>query len=218
MKQKTDTSLALDFYRATLMLLADSLPSKVDVVFFHARSYGDEDGLFELIENLYKEDTISNVLILGTDGRREGGTKPGESWPGRDVWTKRLQDLGIINRVYLSDEAHHSRSESDVFLKKAREQGWKSAIVLTQPHQILRVILGTIKSMSESNNWIRIYALTPKSTSWEKKVFGSQGKKLLQRFEHIKEEFVRISRYQKLGQLAKFQELFNYLERRKYYT
>lgn len=105
MKQKTDTSLALDFYRATLMLLTDPLPGKADVVFFHSRSYGDEDGLFELIENLYREGTIRNVLILGTDGRREGGTKPGESWPGKDIWSKRLGQIGI-KKVYLSDEAH----------------------------------------------------------------------------------------------------------------
>ncbi len=205
-----ENQFAKDIYEATLLVLTDKLPQQTDALFLHGRSYGDDEGLFELVSQLYKDGRIKSVIIPGTDGRRHGASIPGEAWPGQKAWMKKLKELGV-DKVHLSDPGYNTRTETDSFLKASSEKGWKSVAVLTQPHQILRAMLGTVKSMEERNTWIRVYALIPPNTSWGSEVFGSQGEKSLPRIDHIKEELVRIHRYQEKGDLASFEQLFMYI-------
>lgn len=205
---------AENIYLSTIMLLSDRLSARADALFFYSRSHGDDENLFELVSDLYKKKIVENVLVTDSDGRRVDGNVPGEAWPGKEDWMRRLSEIGI-NKMQLSGEAYHTKSETNAFLTTMKENNWKSAVIVAQPHQILRAMLTVVKSMSENNNWIRVYTMSPKSTSWSVEVFGSQGKKKMPRKYHINEEFDRIIRYQQSGDLASFDELFSYLSKRE---
>ncbi|MBI2588509.1 hypothetical protein HYW31_02215 [Candidatus Berkelbacteria bacterium] len=205
----------LAFIQATTLLLSDYPTEKMDVIFFHGRAEGDDDNLFELAADLFRENKTKFIALNGSDGQRLGGVIPDESWPGKSYYTKRLKEQGIdCQRIIYSRPALHTREENDAFLELARTRDFQVAAILTQPHQILRVMLGIIQSMTDHDYWIRIYPINPKSTSWWKPVYGSQGKKQLPRFEHIEEEFQRVLLYQRSGTLTTFECLFNYLRRR----
>lgn len=203
-----------DLFVATVMLLTDSVPDKVDALFFYSRSFGDDNGLFEIVFDQYKKNKDQIVLLNSSDGRKEGGTTPSEAWPGKDIWIKKLIGLGVDN-IVLAAETANTKAESYAFLEKSKELGLTSAVVIAQPHQLVRAMLTLVKAMSESNIEMDIYCLCPHATSWQKEVFGSQGEKRMERRQHIVEEFSRIIKYQQKGDLAIFRELFSYLSKRK---
>ena len=203
--------LPLAVFRATTVLLSDWPSEQVDALFFHGRSHGDDDGLFEIAAEFYRHGT--RIVLNGSDGERRGGITPGEAWPGKAPWTERLKALGVTDIVY-SEPAFDSKQENEAFLDLAMNRGWKSGAILTQPHQAVRAFLGMVKSMADHGYWMRVYAVSPKSTLWWKPVYGSQGAAEILRFGHIEEEFNRIRPYQQKGDLACFAILFDYLQRR----
>lgn len=209
---------ALALFKATAMLSSDYPTENVDAVFFHARSYGDDDGLWELVEQLYVSGQARWIVINGSDGRRWDGTTPGEAWPGRDAWLDRIDTIKPLKHavIGISRPALHTREENDAFIEYASEANLKSAIILTQPHQLLRTFLGAVRAMYIQHYWMRLYAVAPKTTSWKKLVRGSQGILQMERFGHIAEEFGRIEQYQKAGSLATFDELEDYLRHRRH--
>jgi hypothetical protein len=204
----------LEVYQAVLVLLSEWPTEPVEALFFHGRSYGDDDGLFEIAADLSKNGIADCVVVNGSNGERVGSTVPREAWPGKDEYTERLKSLGVENIVY-SAPAFTTRHENDVFLNLAFEKSWTKVCVLCQPHQALRTMLGFVKAMIERDHFLRIYTVTPESTSWSRMVHGSQGAKHLTRFEHIEEEWRRIensSQYRREGvNLATFEELLGYL-------
>ncbi len=196
--------------QALILTLSDWPTEPVDAIFLHGRSFGDDDGLFELCKSLIDSGTARYVAINGSNGEKLNGTVAGEAWPGKDEYFKRLSDLGIKN-IFSTMPAFHTREENDAFLQLARERGWKSAITLSQPHQLLRAMRGQVKSMREQNYSMRIYGASPRPCDWQKTVFGSQGKEQKPRFEHIEHELLATYSY---GDLASYDELIAYFSRR----
>jgi len=204
---------ALQLYQATNLLLSDYPRIPVDALFFHGRAHKDDDhALFNLAAQLYHQGTINTIVLVGTEGERFEGKTPGEAWPGKTAWTKRLQERGVERIVY-SPPAYHARQDDDAFLAASKDQGWKRAVALTHPHQLVRAMLGMVKVMQEEDYWMVVYGLAPQTSDWHKQVFGSQGQNLMPRFGHIELEFDRILRYQEKGHLASFDELFDYILR-----
>ena len=128
-------------------------------------------------------------------------------------------ELGVPETdILISGDApdkRHTRGESDFFIEMAREQGWTSAVVLTQPHQLLRAVLGTLKVMELQKYGMEVYGLAPSSTSWFEVVKGSQGMEAKPRFEHIADELNRVSLYQKKGDLVSAHDALSYLRLRE---
>jgi hypothetical protein len=199
--------------QAVTVLLSDWPTKPMDAVFFHARSHGDDDGLFELAAEFLNQRLARRVVINGSDGERADGTGPGTAWPGKKVWLDRLKDFGIT--PFLTRPAFHNRDENEAFQELAEAERWKSAVILTQPHQILRTFLGAVKSMADHRYWMRLHAAAPRATPWWKKVHGSQGAEELARFQHIEAEFKRVPLYQQKGDLATLPELWAYLQSRE---
>lgn len=204
---------SLTMFQAATVLSSDWPTTEgVDGLFFHARSFGDDDGLFKIAADFHARG--ARVVINGSCGERQVGTKPGEAWPGKAAYLERLRAVGVADTLS-SEPAFNTKQENEMFLKLAVEKKWRSAAILTQPHQMLRAFLGMVKSMATCNYWVRVYAVAPKFTDWCKEVHGSQGAKAMLRFDHIEEEFKRIPLYQQKGDLATFEELFEYLKRRE---
>ncbi len=208
----------LPYVQATTMLLSDWPVKSVDVLFFHSRAPHDDDGLFELAGELYRASAVKRVAINGSDGEREPGGAAGAIWPGKGFYIQRLRELGVAGwrDPILTRPAFNTKDEDNAFLEIARAEGWRSVGVLTQPHQLLRAMLGLVKSMDEQGYGMRVYAVAPRGTPWWKEVYGPQSEKLLPRFDHIWEELRRIPIYQAKGDLATFAEFFQYLRWRDY--
>lgn len=204
-----------EIYKAQTMLSNSDLPRSVDALFFFGRSFGDENGLFGLAGKLYSKNKVKYIIFPDTEGEKEGGTIPGEANRGKTAYTGDLVSLGVSrNDILYGGPGKNTKTEGDGFLNRSKKKGFSSAAVLTQPHQILRAMLGLIKSMEKQDFWMYVYPVVTTFTPWHEQVFGSQGALKKTREDHIYEEYVRILRYQNQGDLASFPELFNYLQRR----
>lgn len=206
-----------DINRATLMVLSNYPPKPVDVLFFYGRSFGDETDLFELAASLYHEEIVSHIAIVNTEGQKFGSTAPFEAHIGKTEFRRRLRDLGVPDQKIVEprEPGYHTRQETDAFMQLAREMAWTSSVSLSQPHQVLRIVLGTIKAAELTRYAVEIYSVYPKSTSWQGKVKGSQGAELKRRIDHADDELERIPIYQSKGDIASFEELYNYLEKQE---
>lgn len=203
-----------EIFKAGLMLEGTKPPKPVDVLFFHSRAFGDETGLFELASALYHEGLVKQVILPNTEGEREGSFIPFEANRGKIAYTSDLVQMGVSKKdILYGGSGKNTKTESEGFLALAKEKSWNTAVVLAQPHQILRAILGLVKSMEQQNYWIYAYPVIPSYTPWQEVVSGSQGFEKKTREEHIRDEYDRIVRYQQQGYLASFDELFNYLRR-----
>ena len=112
---------ALEALQATTVLLNDEPQESVDTIFFHARAWGDEGGLFPLALEIFHAKKAASVSINGGKGGPAGSTTVGEDWPGCSTYTARLWTLGV-NNIRVTRPAPHTKEENDAFLELAIEQ------------------------------------------------------------------------------------------------
>lgn len=203
---------------ANLMLLSGQAPDSVNAVFFHDRSFGDFTNLFEMAGRMYRTGVARFIVTPNTDGARFGRNIPREASPGKD-WTIRHlleQQVPTESILYPDTPSHHTRQENDSFLQLSMEMGWRSGMILTQSHQLLRAMLGMIRVMDEAHYQMEIYTCAPSSTPWYEVVNGNQGlEEAKPRILYIQDEMQRVQQYQQKGDIATFDELFAYLESRE---
>lgn len=195
--------------------------------------------------DFYKSGLVKNIAIYGNEGQRYGETdpamfKPGDKFPkerrvkmvapAREIARARLIRMVKIAMPGVSDEEldqhivltqipdpdkNNTLEESMGFFIKAKEKGWKSAVAVVNPHQLLRAMLGLIQIMDDhSEYYLDIYSAAPANTNWERKVRGAQGEHFAPRKEHIILEMDRVKKYQKNGDLVSFERYFDYLKSR----
>lgn len=201
---------------ANLMLLSGRSRGPVDAIFFHDRSFGDFTNLFEIAGTMYKSETATFIATPNTDGARLGRNIPGEASPGKD-WTVRQllkQEVPVESILHPDTPSHHTREENTSFLELSMRMSWKSGIILTQPHQLLRAMLGMVQVMNEAQYLMKIYTATPTSIPWYEVTHVHQGLEEKPRIQNIVDELQRVYEYQQKGDLATFEELFTYLEAR----
>lgn len=219
-----------DVHRADCMLLTDAVPRNVDAIFFHARAHGDYDDLFELVAEKYHGMERPLVFINGGNGAHINGFMPYESWGGGDWWRQELIKRGVTKaHIFMTKDAFHTREESEGFVELSRGAGVRRALVVVQPHQMLRAFLTLIKAMSDAQYMMRAYALAPhrKNTeSWWRPIYYSSAmipseklppieERYKARFELVGGEVSKIPEYQAKGHLASLDDLFKYLRMRE---
>lgn len=204
-------SREMEIYRASLAVLTDIVPPKVNAIFMHGRAQGDTDGIFEQVRDWILSGRAEKVVITGTEGDAVNPSAP-KAWAGKTEWTAILLSMGVPQETILySDPACHTRGESDQYLKLASQNGWERAIVLSQPHQALRAILGTLRSMQLAGNYpLRVYSGFPAGVDWNSIVHGSQGQHSMARINHCDLELQRVIAYQQKGDLVPFSEYIEY--------
>ncbi|TSC93686.1 MAG: Uncharacterized protein CEN91_149 [Candidatus Berkelbacteria bacterium Licking1014_85] len=193
------------------MILSRKPDFCADAVLFHSRGFNDNDGLFKLAASLVSDSFARYIVINGFEGERFDG-KMGKTSPGALSYKKSLLAENVHqDKIIISEPAKNSREENKMFLKLAKENGWMNVIIISQPHQLLRLMLGALKEIKNRGMRIGLYSTAPNSTNWRKKVYASQGEKRDARFDDIQSEFKRISKYIKDGHLATLEELVEYL-------
>lgn len=196
-------------------------PNSVDAACLFGRAQGDyehgggDSGILELAASLYLVSRVRHVVLPAAEGSftPEGQRVP-TGYPGLTEWQKRLQKLSVGSIRHAPDPGPvlcHTRSEGDEFVLLAKHHEWETAVAIANPHQLLRIMLGFLVSFRLVRYRLRVWPLCPKHTAWTKCVYGSQGERELPRYLHIAEEWRRILRYQEQGDLARFEELSEYL-------
>jgi hypothetical protein len=200
-----------ELYQATCMILSNLPTQSADVVLFHARGVDDDDGLFELVTRLIQEGRAHKIAINGFDGIST--TEPGKRiGSGKDFCIKKLSPLIDPKIIIPTDPAQNTIEENRAFLKLARERNWKSGIIVAQPHQLLRAMLGAVKEISKHEMNFRLHSVCPQSVDWDKNVFANQGVQSV-RFDNISAELNRIPEYIAQGDLATLEELIAFLRK-----
>lgn len=201
---------SLEMFQALATLLSTK-PASADAVFFHARGFGDDDGLFELAAQLIKDGAARFVAINGFDGEGMGSEKVSL---GKDEYLRRLEECGLErSSITLTEPARNTRDENTAFLGLARERGWQSAIIIAQPHQLFRIILGALNEMKRRQMSFILRWAYPSNVDWQKLIRASQGEVRNCRFDDIRAEFERIPRYIAKGDLVTLGELIEYLRK-----
>ncbi|MES2216187.1 MAG: hypothetical protein V4481_02730 [Patescibacteria group bacterium] len=200
---------ALELYQATCLTLSNKPSIKTDAVFFHARGVGDDDGLFEVVAQLYKNGLAEKIVITNFDGIST--TEPGKRIAsGKEYYLEQLSSLVPKEAIVCADSAENTLTENRAFLDLAQKSGWKSGVIVAQPHQLLRAMLGAVKGVQKRHMDFRLYSACPQTTNWKKDTFVNQGVPST-RFDNISAELERIPRYIAKGDIATLQELISYI-------
>lgn len=199
----------------TDLRLSSGQPSRpVDVIFFHNHAYGDYTGLYELTKAMYRGRRARFIAVTNNEGERFGGTEKFEANPGKTECIRILtQEQHIPKaRILVPDmEARHTREENRAFVDLSIQQSWRSAVILGQPHRLLRFMLGLVQEIDTTGYLMEVYTAAPSFTPWLEVVRGSQGAEEKPRIERIDDELDRVYRYQASRELATFEQLFTYL-------
>lgn len=204
-------------YQAVVMLSSGQPEQPVDVLFVHNRSFGDYTHLFEIAGEMFRRGRVRFIAVTNNEGERVGSTVPFEANPGKTWCAENLLTQGIPteNIIYPNTMAFHTRQENYAFLETSIQRSWTTGIILTQPHQLLRAMLGMVQAMNLRGYQMEIYTAAPVSTLWQEVVSGNQGLESKPRIDHIQDEWERVRRYQASDELASFDDLFAYLKTRE---
>jgi len=192
----------------------------VDATFVFGRAQRDyeategDSGILETAAELYHKKLTHFLSLPGTKGKLAvGGVAVMTTYPGPEVFSRCLEERGVpVDRIVPTAEAPpHTRGDSDAFVELAKDRAWSTAVVVTQPHQMLRAMLGVLKSFEKYAYPMQVLPVCPRCVNWNKNVYGSQGALLLKRHEHVQQEWGRITRFQEKGDLASLEELNSYL-------
>jgi len=174
------------------------------------------EGVLRAAAGLYLKGVVPRIVIPGYDGNPDGhgGVIP-TAYPGWKKWRNELVLLNVhIGHIKQTrGRGSNTKTEGDDFLSLAKEKELTRALVVTQPHQMLRAMLGLIRSMEQLGYWMSVLPVCPSQVSWRAQTYGSQGGKCIPRYSHIGEEWLRIPRYQAQDDLATLEELQAYLYR-----
>ena len=204
-----------------MCLLMGHYPTKpVDAICVFGRAIADfepgprDSGIFETAARIYKEN-LARTIVVSKGYPESSQATPTTSYRGGAVWRNRLITLGIsTDAIFSSLATNNTKEEGNNLILLAKDEGWENIIVLSNPHQGLRMMLGLVRSLKKHEcEHMRIMPVFPRSVSWSKYVYGSQGNLQLMRYQHIYQEWIRIPTYQQTGDLCSFAELQQYLVR-----
>ena len=133
---------------------------------------------------------ISENAVVINGGNGEGHRPGTQAWPGVIEYTERLKRLGCT--VWAANPGPRTHEEALEFNALAEKMGYRRAIVIAQPFQLLRIMLAELKAMRVRQYPMRVYAVAPRMVDWRKTTNANQGKADLLRFEQIKDEFERV--------------------------
>ncbi|MBI2337771.1 hypothetical protein HYU95_01175 [Candidatus Daviesbacteria bacterium] len=226
-----------DCIKAQAMVLSDRPTKPVDAALFFGRAWHDAEktGVYQLMVDFYNKGWVKNVAVYGNEGQKFGEKDPAMLepnnlfpkerrkkmvGPAREIARARLIRMGIPDEHIILTQipdpsVNNTLAESMGFFITAKDQGWESAVVIANPHQLLREMLGLVQIMDKEPEYcLNIYSAAPTSTDWKRRVRGAQGEHFAPREEHIALETNRIRTYQQTGDLASFDRYFEYIIKR----
>lgn len=193
---------------------------KYNAIFVFGRAHMEwetgpgNEGILRTAADLFQKKVAPRIVIPGYVGNPDGeGGVISTAYPGWKRWEEKLASLDVPTTCIARTQGlgTNTKTEGDDFIFMSQPFWWRKAVVVTHPHQMLRAMLGLVKSMQTIDYWMNLLPVCPSQIDWTADTYGSQGAKRMPRHEHISEEWERIPRYQAQGDLATFMELSVYL-------
>jgi uncharacterized SAM-binding protein YcdF (DUF218 family) len=197
---------------AVLRILCDIRPSGgADALYLFSQTRDNESSVIDSAKAVIDEGLTSKVLILEAD--------ESNGYTGSNAWTMALMRGGIDQRKiglveFLAGQPHNTLTEATALIRYAKKQGLKSIIVCAAPFHQVRAFMTCVRAAMLECPEIKIYSHPGTVLSWQAKVVHSQGWLTATRSGLIKEEFDRIDRYCRKGDLVSYTAAINYLDRR----
>ena len=106
----------------------------------------------------------------------------------------------------------HTRSEAELLVRYARAHQWGSVIVCAASFHQVRAFASVVTIALREYPTLRIYSAPGTPLNWKNRVRHSQGALQNERKALIQEEYNRLVKYHKKGDLASNDEILNYLD------
>ncbi len=218
-------ALALEFMEACNLTQGHRVPIPAQSFFIPGRAPGDYAGLLEKARQLWYRQPATKVVIPGHDASYKNGTRMPDGYPGFENWKRQLSQPrqrssgispdSIISCVVRPERqtVTHTREETDGFVLRAKEHGWKTVGVLAHANQQPRVMCCMLASSKEFGYPMKIVPLAPDETDWKEVVRGSLGELEAPRYMQIRQEFIRILDYIRKEYMVPLSVLKEYLTR-----
>lgn len=193
-------------------ILCDTRPEgAADGAYLFCTTIDNQASVFQAAGRLVRHFAASRIFIL--DGPAMSG------YPGAIHCRERLRKRGLpaeqIDCVpYGNAPSINTLTESQALLRFARDRKLGSLVVVSTPFHQLRAFMTSVTVALEWYPELRIYSCPGEPLSWLDPVVHSQGTLKAQRRQLIHEELARIDTYQKKGDLASFDDVLAYLDRR----
>jgi uncharacterized SAM-binding protein YcdF (DUF218 family) len=159
------------------------------------------DGLFRVKKavELYHENYSKKILFSGGIYDPNYG-----SFPKEYIIPELLKGGVPMEDIIIEGNSLNTRDEAIEIMGLCRKNSWKRLILVASHYHQYRAYLTFLKAMQNSGMMIEIINGTSQSLKWfEETGWGN-------RFDLLKQEFIRIKKYRELGDLATYEEAIEY--------
>ena len=195
-----------------IRILCDTRPDgSADGAYLYCTTVDNQASIFQTARMLISHGVADRVFIL--DAQAMSG------YPGVDQCRRRLLEFGLpadkIDYVpYGGAASINTLVESQALIRFAKESGMGSLVLVSPPFHQLRAFMTAATVALKWHLDLAIYSHPGAAISWMETVAHSQGTLQAQRRQLIQEELIRIHTYQGKGDLARFEAVLDYLNRR----
>lgn len=157
---------SLSMLKAAQLVLTDKRP-KTDALFIHGSPVNSEeldDRILALGASMMNRDETKAIVINGLSDEICAAKKM--AYPGGDTWGRKLALLGIAE-VRKIQPSLHTAAESDNLIALAKNEGWKSVVIASLPHHVLRCMCQMVFCLERASSDLKVYARTLDTVDWD---------------------------------------------------
>jgi uncharacterized SAM-binding protein YcdF (DUF218 family) len=186
-------------------------PEPADGAYLYCTTTDNQASTCRTARVLISHAIVPRVYILGAPAM--------SGYPGVNQYRQRLREFGLpadkIDDVpYRGTESINTLVESQALIRFARDQGMGSVVLVSPPFHQLRAFMTAATVALKLYPGLALYSHPGAAMSWIDSVVHSQGTLQAPRRQLIQEELVRVHTYQNKGDLARFDDVLDYLNRR----
>ena len=195
-----------------IRILCDTRPDgPADGAYLYCTTVDNQASIFQTARVLISHEIVTRIFIL--DAQAMSG------YPGVDQCSRRLLEFGLLDEqieyVPYGDAASiNTLIESRALVRFAKNREMRSLILVSPPFHQLRAFMTAATVALKGHPELAIFSHPGAAMSWMESVAHSQGTLQAQRRQLIQEELIRIHTYQDKGDLARFEAVLDYLNRR----
>ena len=180
--------------------------------YLYCQTRSNQRSIFQAAQFLLNNSLTSKILILNTKAK--------SGYPGFAEWKQQLRQLGLsveqIEGVNNKETSMlNTLIESEALIRFAKQHGYRSLFVVAPPFHQLRAFMTAVTVALREYPELLIYSYPSVAMPWQEEVVHSQGILKAKRRDLIQEELERIEKYQGKGDLALFEQVLNYLNKRE---
>lgn len=193
-------------------ILCDTRPdTTVDGAYLYCTTLDNQASVFQTARTLIEHSVTTRIYVLGTEAI--------SGYPGVGQCRRRLGEFGLAPGQIQGVPAERTVSlntliESEALIRYANARQLGSMVVVAPPFHQLRAFMTAVTVTLKLYPQLCLYSFPGATLTWMEAVAHSQGTLQAPRRQLIQEELIRIDTYQKKGDLARFEDVLDYLNQR----